>query len=213
MTARRKLRWLRTRSQGGFTLIEVLVALSLLALAVSLLPGALRLASQAWASRGDAERVESLAMALDALEKRISQSMPIFERDSRGGVRLLFEGDGRTLRFVGPADTGPSGPGVFRTGLAPAPEGGGLVMSLSNHGVSRPGEQARVVSHIVAAPGTAVRFRYFGAIKRGAAPQWHDAWQRPDNLPMLVEVTAEMRTDRARHVQRRVIVPRLNVRS
>ena len=207
----------RRRHQGGFMLIEVLIGLALLALTVALLPSGLRLGLKAWTSRGDLDRMEGLAMTVNALEQRISQALPLFERDKRGGVRVLFEGDHSTLSFVGPVETGPAGSGLFHARLAPhssSADGAGLTIELSPYAAQPPERRAAPTLHVVAGADVVFRYRYFGVFKSGAAPQWHTSWQRANELPMLVEVTAELRTSGGRaHVHRQVIVPRIGVRS
>lgn len=202
--------------RNGFTLVEALVGLALLALTAALLPSALRLGLHAWTSRDDLDRAEALAMTVSALEQRISQAVPIFERDRRGGIRVLFEGGNTSLSFIGPAETGPAGAGVFHARLAPHAsfaEGAGLIMELSPYLGSMPEKRVEPSSHLLAGPDVVIRFRYFGALKTGAKPQWHPAWRQPDELPLLVEVTAVLRTARDRHVHRQIIATRINVRS
>lgn len=205
--------------QDGFTLIEVLVGLMLLALTMAFLPSAFRLGMHAWASRYDFYRLENLALITSALDQRISQAVPIFERDQRGGVRLLFEGSPTTLSFIGPIDTGPSGSGLFRIRLAAtdatssASDSAGLTIELAQYGGASPRNHASRSSHVVAGSDMSFRFRYFGAPKVGTPPQWNATWQRNDELPGMVEVSAELRSSRAHHVHRRIIVPRISIRS
>ena len=218
MSAARKPRAGMRPSQSGFTLVEILIGLALLALTVSLLPTALRLGLSAWTSRDDLDRVEGVRLMLRSLENQISQAMPIFERDKRGAVRIAFKGGDTSLAFIAPIETGPDGAGVFYVELAPrspsaeGPDVDGLTMTLSRFDALPGVGQASAVSHDIAGRDVSVRFRYFGSQKSGEAGQWHSAWQRTDQFPMLVEISAVLRTAGGAHEHRQIIVPRINVR-
>jgi prepilin-type N-terminal cleavage/methylation domain-containing protein len=196
-------------SQAGFALIEMLVALALLALAIALMPGALRLGARAWEARGDLERSSGTALAMALVERRIAEAMTIYERDDSGGIRIAFVGTERTLSFIAAAANGPAGGGVYRYRLAAADAsvaGLALRLSLYRPGETDPSPPAETRT-LIAAPAE-VRFRYFGQRETAVPPQWHDTWSRPDAFPALVEITVTSSTSK----RRSVVAPRLDAR-
>jgi prepilin-type N-terminal cleavage/methylation domain-containing protein len=204
-------------TQAGFSLIEIVVAMALLALTVALIPGSLRLGFRAMSSHGELDRTANLDLALDQMGRRIMAAVPLFQRDARGGVRVLFRGDATSLFLLAPGESGPSGAGVYRTWLVPVEAGDGeargLALALAPHEPGRPLEQAPGTGqrHPMATTGIAVRFRYFGAQPLRAQPDWHETWQRNDALPRLVEINARS-LDPAQPYARRIVVrPRIEV--
>lgn len=178
--------------EAGFTLVEVLVALALLALSVALLPGTLRLGTRAWDAQNELERAADAGLALQAVEQKLAAALPIQDQDPETRrLRFGFSGDRTRLDFLAASDNGPAGAGVYRWRLEPASASDtGLVMRISLYG-GRPGETP-VESRTLVREETPVRFRYFGPQPTEEAPaQWHDAWERTDALPALVEMTID----------------------
>jgi prepilin-type N-terminal cleavage/methylation domain-containing protein len=189
------------QSQAGFTVIELLVGLALLAVTVALLPSTLRLGARAWQTRADLDRGAEVTAALALLEQGIATALPVFTLGP-DGVGVLFVGGKRDLSFVSPAANGPAGAGVYRYRFGPAEGGAGLVVQLSPYSpnadnVSGPAVARRLMPH-------AVTFRYFGAQPASEPPQWHEGWQLAAAMPSLVEVALETTPPR-----RLLIAPRL----
>ncbi len=209
------------RDENGFALIELLVGLALLAIAVTLMPGALRLGARAWEARGDLERASDVTLALAMLERRIAEASPVYERDATGRGGVAFTGDSRTLTFVSPAENGPAGAGVYRHRLEPgATQGGGLLLRLSLFapGAGEAGQPGGGETRLLIPEHATVRFRYFGLQRsdeqpeQPALPQWHDNWRRTDAFPSLVELTLAAGTGAPGVTRRMIVAPRLDAR-
>ncbi len=209
------------RDQQGFALIELLVGLALLAIAVTLMPGALRLGAKAWEARGDLERASDVTLALAMLERRIAEASPVYERDATGKVGVAFSGDSHALAFVSPAENGPAGAGLYRHRLEPgAPQGAGLKLRLSlfGPGAGEAGQQSDAETRLLIPEHATLRFRYFGMQQSDEQaqppllPQWHDNWRRTDAFPALVELTLSTATGASGITRRIVVAPRLDAR-
>jgi general secretion pathway protein J len=91
---------LRKDSRHGFTLLELLIAMSLLVLIVSITMGALRLASRSVAAgerrMESQERFRTVTALLDA---QIQSQMPL-SYGEEGNKRYYFRGDSKSLRLV-----------------------------------------------------------------------------------------------------------------
>ena len=184
----------RKGGQRGFTLIEVLVSLVLLALVLSLLTGAVRFARGTW----DAAARLDLEAGFDAASftrARLGEAAAFFEPGEAGLVRVAFKGTGDSVKFVAPAQSGPAGAGLYRHVLELEPAGssraaGNLLVSLAPYQPRQPRETAELPleKHVLAENVKAVAFRYFGRKDLRSAPEWHTAWPRTDALPDLVEM-------------------------
>jgi general secretion pathway protein J len=183
---------------AGFTLIEVLVSLVLLALILSLLAGGLRYARSTWDAAARLDELAGSDMAETFLRARLAEAMPLYEQGKAGIVRGLFHGAADTMRFVAPAPNGPVGAGLYRYTLeAVGGTGSGrrtLVVGLQPHlpplsnslverSPERPPEPYELMRNV-----RSVSFRYFGRGDLRSEPAWHMAWPRTDALPSLVQI-------------------------
>ena len=182
------------RRAGGFTLIEVLLATSLLAAALALGFATLR-AAGATAQRGEAlaERNERIRAVSDFLRRRIAGAQGIvFELDPGTGASKRFEGDGTSMRFVAdlPDYLGRGGPHLHMLGIGRG-EGSDLDLwvdfRMVQAGQTVPGSAARPPEPL-AQELRQVRFAYRTLTGNGEFGQWEDAWEDPGALPLQVRV-------------------------
>ena len=103
---------------GGFTLLEVLVAVVIMAVIMTTAFGALRLGGRSWEAgvtrASDNERFRAVA---DLLRRQVSQVIPMTWPDG-SKKRIAFEGASDQLRFVSPAPQQHRQAGLFEYGLS-----------------------------------------------------------------------------------------------
>lgn len=119
-----------TRHSGGFTLVELLIAFSLVALVSLLLFSGLRLGLRSWESvDGTAEQNAELRVARNFLERVLSQARAV-TLSLDGEPVLVFSGDARNLEFAAPLSENVGTPGlnILRLGLE-GREAGRLVLT------------------------------------------------------------------------------------
>lgn len=181
------------RSSPGFTLIEVMVAMTILSMTLLLLFGSLYAANKYWKiSAAAIERTDEIRIASQFIRQRLSQAIPILwlTSDQR---RLLFHGERRQLKFI---STLPShrGGGLYSLILKTAQTDSGpqlgityklLVPDKEPFDFPRSEEQEFVV---LANNVTAITFSYFGNTERSDEPRWHDSWEHSEQLPQLVRI-------------------------
>jgi prepilin-type N-terminal cleavage/methylation domain-containing protein len=86
-------------SDSGFTLLELLVSMTLLALIVAITMGAMRLGSRSVAAgEKKMEDQERLRTVLSMIDAQIQSQVPL-TYEEEGNPKYYFRGDARTLRF------------------------------------------------------------------------------------------------------------------
>jgi prepilin-type N-terminal cleavage/methylation domain-containing protein len=188
----------RAFGQQGFSLLEMLVALVILALVLAFLPGAFRLARQVWTATAILDRDSSRDAGLDFLETRLAEAMPLFEPGRAGLVNILFAGSPDKVRFVAPSRNGPAGGGLYSYTIELRPrdnQSSLLVVMVAPYfgpqpeGTAPPAAEEQVLADDV----SAAEFRYFGRHELRQAPAWQGEWKRTDTLPELVQLNITRR--------------------
>ena len=178
------------RGAACFTLMEVLLATTLLAAALALAFGILR-AAGATVARGEAmaERNERIRAVSAFLRERIGGAEGIvFGFDAGSGRSLRFVGDAQAMRFVAdvPAYFDRGGPRLHELQVR-----GGQSRRLEvafrqlRAGQALPALRS---PEPLAAKLAEVRFAYRTLAPDGRPGPWQDAWATPDALPPQVRV-------------------------
>ena len=86
-------------SEAGFTLLELLISITLLVVIVTITMGAMRMGSRSVASgERKMDTQERFRTVLSLMDAQIQSQVPLtYEED--GKKRYYFSGDGKTLRF------------------------------------------------------------------------------------------------------------------
>ena len=182
----------RQPEAAGFTLIELLVALVILGLVMVMITSGLSFLGRAEEHRSDrAVTMESALGGLGALRASLSRAQPIYLHQE-SGTRLLFEGDGAQLRFIGrEPDFVPGAPLI---GYQFDVDGSGNRYRLEVRRVALDpltpdlGTLATAAPRVLLSlPGPA-RFTYYGSVVPSGAPAWQETWQEQRKLPEAVRL-------------------------
>ena len=194
MTPRSQLRARATDSDDGFSLVELLISLTILSLLLAMVPGTLRLGRRAWETPGQIEESPSVA-ALAFAERQLKSALPIYKRSAQGLQALQFSGSEQSLSFVSELRSGPYGGGLYKIDIGPPSDANakiaGLAVRLSlfrteGEAPALPNEERELTSGF-----KALHFRYFGPVASDKTDQWFTQWPRIDRLPDLIEITGE----------------------
>jgi prepilin-type N-terminal cleavage/methylation domain-containing protein len=96
-----RLRHVPLDQDGGFTLLELLISMTLLVVIVAITMGAMSMGSRSVASgerKMDAQ--ERFRTVLSIMEAQIQSQVPLTYEEEPGKKRYYFSGNGKTLRFL-----------------------------------------------------------------------------------------------------------------
>jgi len=185
----------KLRSGGGFTLVEFLVALSILGIVLGLISNSLgfgvRSADQVENSVSIAEERYLLQAAL---RRQIQLAQPLRRIDEAGSDQIEFAAGEKSMEFVAPL----AGPGeyeaMYRIGLfitdgaVTGDESGRIVM---RHAIYVPTEDPNFArpdfaERVIFDGFRAAELAYFDSTDPSG--QWVPTWQNPGKLPELVRM-------------------------
>jgi prepilin-type N-terminal cleavage/methylation domain-containing protein len=174
----------RPGSDAGFTLLELLVALTLSALvAVVLLHGIRVSALGLDRHTQQTERLDA-QQSLDDILRRTLGAAVLIPRPAGGE----FIGKPDAIEFLAAAED--SGPGLYRINLAVDTTRSDRPLILKRQ-LLFTARDSRATASILAVNVRDLRLAYFGADTANADPVWHDDWQQLNLLPLMVRVIVD----------------------
>ena len=176
--------------EGGFTLLELLVAITLLGLLMLALFGGLRLGTRAWeTSETRVDDAAGLVAVQGFVRSRLQQVHPFGRIRRDGDWTPIFRGEPDRVRFVTrmPLHLG-GGLHVVTLTVAENQDGRHLAARWRPHGKGAPRGERGMRGRLLTSGIEAVDFAYFGQADRGGAPGWWETWQEIEDLPELVRV-------------------------
>ena len=187
--------------QRGFTLIEVLIAMTLLSIMVVLLFSSLRICAQSW-EQGETKinEVNEVAVVYGFFQRHLASAIPLWndfseqktsgtmapaERDNK---TFSFQGNKQSLQFVSvfPASAGRSGMQLFS--IAPDNEQA-LKVTLTPFFPTNEGEAWQQEEAVVLKQVTEFSLAYFGDADGVGEYRWHEQWLENRTQPSLVKIT------------------------
>lgn len=187
---------------GGFTLVELLLAVTLLSMLLALAYGGLHAATRA-TDRGQQILEESgrLRMAHQFVRKQLNQAIPLAFNQKDGNTANattnasaeikeseVFLGSAHSIRFVGPMPgyLGFGGPQVQELSIVSGDNGLELVLE---HALVQGFEESSLterdpislIDHIDSA-----EFRFQGRDEEGELLPWINSWEETDKMPVAI---------------------------
>ena len=188
----------RIRRPAGFTLVELMIALTLLTMLMTILFAALRHASRASEAGDQAnDRANDALLVHDWLRREFAQAQPLLLRNGDDAARIAFSGRAETLGFVAPLPAHLGGGGLYWIELSLEDSADALQLVLSERPFA-PGSESteRVGRRVLANDLTTAGFSYFGAREDDPEPIWQSEWLDRDVLPLLIQLRMEPSDDR-----------------
>ena len=194
-----------THDQEGFTLIEVLIATTLLGIMMLILTGSLRIGADSWeAGEEKLTKASRMFIVESFLRRHIGTLVPVSSFNSSGEMEPSFRGTETRLSYVAPLPDQLEGGGLFRFDVYLADKDGkkALRVSIVPHQSSNndkqktepePIDNIAIVEDVVN-----VKFAYFGTtaddddqsafgVPKG---KWMNQWHEYQ-LPKLIRIDIE----------------------
>jgi general secretion pathway protein J len=182
------------RRDAGFTLVELLVALALLALLSTLLAAGLRFSRNAvLTGEAGTERLLSAERALEIVRRQLQQADPLPLAATGDRPPVAFAGDGTSIVFIAPPAAYLAPDGEQIEWLQIEPNGGRLVLRFRPLDRTRDTWPPRLdpaeFQSVVLLDGiSAAQFSYFGRTQPSDVAQWWQKWDTLPTLPSLIRL-------------------------
>jgi len=205
----------RLRYATGFTLIEVLIAMTLLSLMVVLLFSSLRICAQSW-EQGENKiaEVNEVAVVYNFFQRHLSLATPLWNdfiagsdmdaanqpetgaADQSGAdaesmnKTFSFQGQKNALQFVSvfPASVGRAGMQLFSIEPQQEDKEQVLKVTLTPFFPLTEGEEWNKEEEILLRHVSDFDLSYFGAVDNTDKYEWQDEWLKKDVHPQLVKI-------------------------
>lgn len=198
----------------GFTLLELVVALLVLSIMMTLLFNGLRLGARTWdsvAERTNAMHESHLAQLF--IKRQLEQAQSIAFTEEDGERHISFFGERHAIRFVSPlpAHIGQGGMYWFTIDVSEGKQAKQLMLSYELFQTEeweryRSVEPEKVI--LIGELGDA-EFAYLAGADPGRRSSWTTRWERKDELPPLVRLRLKSETAGTSGWQELLVAPKL----
>jgi len=190
------MKYLRGKTKGsraaGFTLVELLLAITLMSILLGLTYTGLRAATRS-SQRGELLLAAGgeLRAAHQFIRRQLNQMLPLSyaETDDPKAERIVFEGDASHIKYVAPMPgyLGSGGPQVQVVELANDGDGGYVVQF--SHALLQGFTEERLQDRdpVLLLEGVkSAEFAFLGKDENGELTGWSNTWDQPEQLPVAV---------------------------
>jgi general secretion pathway protein J len=180
----------------GFTLVELLLAITLMSILLGLTYTGLRAAARS-SERGEKMLATGGEMRASHqfVRRQLNQMLPLSfaVTDDSDEIRIIFAGDAKHIQYVAPMPgyLGSGGPQVQLIELANGDDGGVLQFS---HALLQGYEDGHLFERdpvILLEHVESAGFEFLGLDEEGEVTAWASSWDQPDVLPVAVRLSLE----------------------
>jgi prepilin-type N-terminal cleavage/methylation domain-containing protein len=199
--------------EAGFTLLELLIATTVLAFLSLLLFGGLRFGTRVWEKSETSTTTTNRVRAAQLfLADEIAHIYPFFAGDAPTNKHVDFSGEDKRMTYFAPSKSVPGGMDLVTVQAMPAKNGVSVVVARK---VELEGTAGTVSHHTLISGLKWFQISYFGspspvgsttqpritnkaglaagaAAAAAVAPQWTSVWEGQTRLPLLIRLRAAL---------------------
>jgi general secretion pathway protein J len=182
----------------GFTLIEVLIAMTLLSIMVVLLFSSLKICADSW-EQGESKitDVNEVAVVYNFFQQHLSVANPLWNDFSKEEKTFSFQGKAQSLQFVStfPASAGKSGLQQFSIQMQKEDNEWLVKVTITpffpvSEGKEWRKEEVTLIEHV-----NDFTLAYFGSNEETSESNWQNEWLGKDVLPRLVKINIKLKNE------------------
>jgi hypothetical protein len=180
--------------EAGFTIVELVVCLGLLALMTGLAAEGLSLVRRGGATMERAEQADGRRAVDMYVRRTLERAVPVFAAQTDGTPALLFSGEPDRLRLVSRSNRRIEGGGLVLVEIRVEVRDGRRDLVTIRQPIStRDGGEGGREPHLLLEDIDGLEFRYLGQAPDGSDSGWLLQWINPNTLPRLVQVNVKTR--------------------
>ena len=184
-----------TYSEDGFTLVELLVSLALLALMVTYAVSSISTLRQLNRISGEAAAQDEVDAVQRYLRHDIGDLRVVFETGESGNHTLMFDGTSQALSFIGSSDGTRETGGLYQVRVS-LNETGELTAERQLLQSQLVGPINRVV---LLRDVKSLRLSYAGRANDESKIVWQENWPKGNVLPVALRIAVEFEPTESRH--------------
>lgn len=195
--------------EAGFTLVEMLVALALFSLLVTVLFSNVQFGLKAWnKTSASTEQIDRAVVVQDVLRRIVGGLYPMATSENGAQPLVDFSGSHDAMSFLGNAPLVMSGAGRFRYELVVErrDQQSNLVLNATPELANDRSASAKT---LLLSDVARAEFSYLGEGKGNQPDKWTDSWTRRSDIPRLVRIRLAFHGDKTRVWPELLIAPRV----
>jgi general secretion pathway protein J len=211
MRPKRKWPRVRWRSNAGFTLVELLIALLLFSLLSMALFGSIRAGTAAWSrATSRADESDHDLHAQDLLRHLIENAYPLYLSDNAKSGHVDFAGSESSLSFLSDAPMALGKGGRSRINLTVEQHGDRVDLLIeAKPELAIVNDETEKARKPLLTGASLVAFAYFGKTPADQSVTWQNDWANRAELPRLVRIEARFQANDERDSLDFIVAPRI----
>jgi general secretion pathway protein J len=183
------------KAARGFTLIEVLLAMTLLSVMMTLLFVSLKICAESW-EKGEKKifEVSETAGVVNFFQRHLVMAKPLWNDFTEEERRFSFQGDQQFLQFVSsfPASAGRAGLQLFTVQLVSENRQNAIKVTITPFYPVAEGDEWLTEEETLIKGVAGFSLAYFGPEEGETESSWLDQWRERDQLPKLVRIKIDL---------------------